>query len=311
MTYHRWNGAEMFGYVGRNLGIYANLRDNYTSKDIFGPSYLVQDMGGRFKGATTGFTNRNAKEFSELRGGLIYSWKWGYAGILKEHNVWGNGYNGSNIISARCPSFAQIKLNIKPTKWLELNYFHGWLSSMVIDSSRSQNYGTGPSETYVPKYLAMNMFTIKPFKNFYLNIGNSIVYSNNINAGYLIPFIFFKSLDHTYSSLGNSAMFFDVSIRNLKYFHFYYSMFIDELSIGRMFNKNLQSNFWSMKGGVQIINLIPNTTITAEYTRTNPITYKHYNPETTYESTGYNLGFYLRDNSQNLYLKIAMDQKMI
>lgn len=305
LSYHRWNGADMFAYAGKHLGIYANLRDNYTTSDIFNSSYLTQEMGGRFKGATAGFTNRSAREFSELRGGLIYSWKWGHVGVIKEHNVWGNGYNGSNILSSRSPSFAQIKLNIKPTKWLELNYFHGWLSSMVVDSSRSQQYGTGPSQAYVPKYLAMNMFTIKPIKNLYLNIGNSIVYSNSINAGYMVPFIFFKSLDHTYSSLGNSSMFFDISIRNLKYCHFYYAMFIDELSIGRMFDKNLQSNFWSMKGGVQVINLIPNTTLTAEYTRTNPITFKHYNPETTYESTGYNLGYFLRDNSQNIYFKIA------
>lgn len=305
LTYHRWNGGELFGYIGKNLGLYVNLRDNYTTSDIYGSNYLVQEMGGRFKGATAGFSNTKAKEFSELRGGLIYSWKWGYLGILKEHNVWGNGYNGANILSSRSPSYAQIKLNLKPTKWLEMQYFHGWLSSMVVDSNRTQNYGTGPSEVYIPKFLAMNMFTIKPIKNLYFNIGNSIVYSNNINAGYMVPFIFFKSLDHTYSSLGNSAMFFDLSIRNLKKCHFYFSAFIDELSIGRMFNKQLQSNFWSMKGGIQLINLIPNTTLTAEYTRTNPITYKHYNPETTYESTNYNLGYFLRDNSQNLYLKIA------
>lgn len=305
MNYHRWNGADMFGYVGKHLGLYMNIRDNFYSNNLFTSSFLVQTTGGRFKGATDQFENKKASEFSELRGGLIYGWKWGNLGLVKEHNVWGNNYNGANILFNRGPSFAQIKLNIKPAKWIELNYFHGWLSSQVVDSSRTQSYGTGPSEVFVPKFLAMNMFTFKPIKNLHFSLGNSIVYANNINIGYLIPFIFFKSLDHTYSSLGNSSIFFDLSIRNLKYFHFYFSGFMDELSVRRMLDKGKHSNFWSGKAGVRISNLIPNTTLTAEYTISNPITFKHYNPETTYESTSYNLGHYLRDNAQNLFFQIA------
>jgi hypothetical protein len=305
MVYHRWNGAEMNAYVGKHLGIYGNLRDNYVSQNIYDPTFLTHDMGGRFKTATIGFSNRKAREYSEMRGGLTYAWKWGHLGLIKEHNVWGNNYNGSNILTSRSPSYAQIKLNIKPAKWIELNYFHGWLASQVVDSSRTQNYGTGFNEVYVPKYLAMNMFTIKPIKYLHFSFGNSIVYSNNINAGYLIPFIFFKSLDHTYSSVGNSSLFFDLSIRNLKKVHIYFSGFIDELSIGRMFKKDLHSNFWSGKAGIRLSNLVRNVTLTAEYTVTNPITYKHYNPETTYESTGYNLGHYLRDNAQDMYFQIV------
>jgi hypothetical protein len=305
MMMHRWNGAEMFACVGKHLGIYGNLRDNYESKEISGPQFLNQRMGGFFKGATAGFDNRDAREYSELRGGITYGWKWGYLGVVKESNVWGNNYNGSNILGNRNPSFAQIRLNIKPAKWFELNYFHGWLASKVIDSSRTQIYGTGPSQSFVPKYLAMNMFTLKPFRSFYVNIGNSIIYSRSINAGYLIPFIFFKSLDHTYNTLGNSQLFFDVSIRSIRKVHLYFTGYIDELSFGRMFSKTLNSNFWSGKAGIRLSNVIPNTTLTAEYTRTNPIAFQHYNPETTYESTGYNLGHYLRQNSQDIYFQIV------
>lgn len=302
---HTFGGAEAFAYAGKHLGIYANLRDNQLSTSMLGASYLVQGTGGRFKGASVGTENRNAREFSEMRGGITYAWKWGHIGLIKEHNVWGNNYNGANILSNRAPSFAQVKLNLKPAKWIEFNYFHGWLSSMVIDSSRSQNYGNGPAQNYVPKFLAMNMFTLKPLKGLYLNVGNSMIYSQSFNAGYMIPFIFYKSLDHTYNSLGNAAMFFDVSIRSLKKVHFYFTGYLDELSIGRMFNKQTHSNFWSGKAGVRVNNVIPNTVVTAEYTRTNPITYKHYNPETTFENTGYNFGHYLRDNAQDIYLSIT------
>ena len=301
---HRWNGAEMFAYLGKHIGIYGNLRDNYESRNVSGPVYLNQRSGGFFKGATVGFEDRNAKEYSELKGGITYGWKWGYVGLIKESNVWGNNYNGSNILANRNPSFAQIRLNLKPAKWIEFNYFHGWLSSQVIDSASTPNYVTGDSRVFVPKFLAMNMFTVKPLKSLHVSIGNSIVYSRNINAGYLVPFIFFKSLDHTYSTLGNSQLFFDVSIRSIRKLHFYFTGYIDELSVGRMLDKERHSNFWSGKVGARASNVIPNTTFTAEYTRTNPMAFKHYNPETTYESTGYNLGNYLRDNAQDVFLQI-------
>ncbi len=305
LTYQRWNGADMFAYVGKHLGIYANLRDNYLSSDIASPGFLNQISGSQFKFATIGFTNRNAREYSEMRGGLTYGWKWGHLGIIKESNVWGNNYNGSNILSNRGPSYAQIKLNIKPAKWIEFNYFHGWLSSKVADSSSTQNYGTGISTVFVPKYLAMNMITVKPFKTVHLSFGNSMVYSRNINAGYLIPFMFFKALDYTYSSLGNSALFFDISVRSIRKVHLYASAYLDELSISRMRDKERHSNFWSGKAGIRLSNVIPNVTITAEYTITNPLAYKHYNPETTYENAGFNMGHYLRDNAQDAYLQIA------
>ncbi|MBK7388953.1 MAG: hypothetical protein IPI23_07725 [Bacteroidetes bacterium] len=88
----------------------------------------------------------------------------GDIGLIKDHNVWANNYNGANILSSRAPSFAQITLQVKPSKWLELNYFHGWLSSKVVDTAATQFYGTGTTIAYVPKYMAANFITVKPVK---------------------------------------------------------------------------------------------------------------------------------------------------
>ena len=38
---HRWIGAEAFAYIGKNLGLYANLRDNHESSLITGPTYFT------------------------------------------------------------------------------------------------------------------------------------------------------------------------------------------------------------------------------------------------------------------------------
>lgn len=303
-VYQRWNGAEMMFYAGSHVGVYANLRDNYISKAITGPDYLTQQTGGSFKNPTYGYSNRSAVEYSEMRGGITVNGNWWNLGIVKDHVVWGNNYNGSNIISNRAPSFAQIKLNIKPAPWFELNYFHGWLSSKVADSSATQNYGTGTTTVFVPKYMAANFVTIRPVKNLSFSVGNSIIYSRTINAGYMIPFMFYKSLDHTYSTLGNSQLFFDLSVRNLKHCHFYASGYFDELSFGRLF-KNNSLNPWSIKVGGKVSDLVNNFSVTAEYTRNNVLSYKHYNPETTFETSSYNMGHYLRDNAQDLFFQLG------
>jgi hypothetical protein len=81
-----------------------------------------------------------------MQGGITWSWKWGNAGFIKDRQQWGNNYNGANIFGGNNPTFVQLRLNLKPARWFEFNYFHGWLNSMVVDSSRSywvtNSYGT-------------------------------------------------------------------------------------------------------------------------------------------------------------------------
>jgi hypothetical protein len=308
--YHRWNGAEAFAYADK-WGFYASLRDNHESEYLTREDYLTQRMGANYKG------NNGGGDFSEMRGGLTYSWKWGSFGAVKDHFEWGNNYNGANIFSGRTPSFAHLKLNLKPVEWFEFNWVHGWLVSEIIDSASTMvftnSYGTSQRDMMFNKYLAANMFTFKPFKNFYVSAGNSIIYSSDgPQLQYLIPVMFYKSVDHTYNATDksgrnvgqNSQMFFDISSRNIKKVHLSATLFVDELSTSRFFNDSVW-NFWSIKTSIRISDLIPNTFITAEYTKSMPLTYKHNIPTTTFESNAYNLGHYLMDNSQEVYISLV------
>ncbi|MCD4732042.1 MAG: hypothetical protein K8R74_15655 [Bacteroidales bacterium] len=294
--YHRWGGVEAFAYIGKHWGLYASLRDNNETENISGPEYFTLQQGGAYKGL----------DYSEMRGGVTYSWKWGSVGIIKDHLSWGNNYHGSTIFSDRPPSYAQIKLRIKPAKWFELNYFHGWLVSMEVDSSRSYYSSNPPREVYRPKYVAANMMTFTPWKRLNLSIGNSIIYSDmNVHPAYFIPVMFYKSVDHTVNQgidNQNSQMFLDVSSRQIKHLHLYGTFFIDELKFDRITNDSTH-NFWSVKAGARVSNfLIDNLSLTIEYSMSMPITYQHRVPTLTFESNYYNMGYYLRDNSQEIYI---------
>ena len=301
---HWWNGAEAFAYVGKHLGLYASLRDNHDREFLSSPDYLNQRMGAAYKGNG---------DYSEFRGGITYSWKWGSTGLLKDHFTWGNNQNGANFFSGRTPSFAQIYLTMKPVRWFEFRYVHGWLISEVVDSTRSywytSSYGPQYREVFHPKYMAANLFTFTPWKKLNISVGNSIIYTDlGVFPGYLIPLAFFKSIDHS-TSKGidnqNSQLFFDISSRQIQNLHLYASWFIDELSTRNMFNKDQHSNFWSFKIGGRLSNYpFKNISITTEYTRTNPLTFQHPVPTLEFASNQYNLGHYLKDNTHEWFLSL-------
>jgi hypothetical protein len=308
-AFHRWGGLEGFAYVGKVFGAYSSLRDNRESQRITAPDFFNQRQGVPVKNAGEG-----AVDYSEARGGMMFSWKWGAVGVIKDHMQWGNAYYGNNIFSGRTPSFAHIKLQIKPVEWFEFNYIHGWLVSQVVDSSRSYWDGDIYRTIYHNKYIAANMFTFTPVKHLNLSIGNSVVYSaENVHLAYLVPFLFYKSVDHTLNATNadgyngqNSQLFFDISSRNIRHLHLFLTVFVDEFSARRVGNPD-EHNFISYKGGVRLSNWpFKNISLITEYTITNPMVYQHNISTTTFESNLFNMGHYMRDNSEDLYIALKV-----
>lgn len=301
--YHRWVGAEAYGSV-KNFGFYASLRDNQESIPISKSTYLTDRRGGNYKGL----------DYSEMIGGMTYSNDWFALGLVKDFYTVGTNYSGSNIISDRAPSFAQLKFKLMPWRWFEFNYMHGWLISNVIDSTHSYVLNDGLKRDVLhKKYIATNMFTFRPWRTLNLSFGNSVVYSDyQLNPGYLIPFMFYKSVDHSNNSTDgagknvgqNSSMFFDVSFRGIPHLHMYHVQFIDELKFARWTEPD-EHNFYSHKTGMQVSNWpIEDVFFAAEYTRTVPVTYQHDIATTTYQSNAYNIGHYMRDNSDVLFFEL-------
>ena len=273
--FRRTAGAEAFGYIGSHFAFYAALRDNHENIARTSPQYLNHLPGQVYKvdGVSRG------GDFSEMTGGITWSWKWGSLGLLKDRFTWGDYTYGSNIFSDRAPSFGQLKLHIHPVEWMDFHYQHGWLVSEVIDSSNSYWTGSGTRLSFRPKYMAANLLTLTAWKHLRFSIGNSIVYDGPVQAAYLIPVFFYKSVDHQQSGAGsnylgqNSQMFFNISSRQIRNLHLFASVFIDEVSFSNWNDPEKRSNFISMKVGATLSNFpLQNIQCSAEYTRTRPIT---------------------------------------
>lgn len=303
----RWYGADFQTMIGKHLSVYGSLRDISVDGSLLArPTYLNDLPGYEYKESS------NGGDFSDSRGGIKYAWNWGSIGLVKDNVVWGDNYHGSNILSGRTPSFPMFNLHLKPAKWFEMQYIHGWLVSNVLDSTRYYVDNLGAKNYRMSnKFIAANMFTFTPIRNLNLSIGNSIIYAEeNVQPAYFIPIAFYKSIDHTLTKgLGienqNSQVFMNLSSHNIKHLHLFTSIYADEISWGRFLPSSKEKNPISVKLVAKLSNLpIDNLSIIGEYTLTNIINYKHSIPAITWASNGYNLGSYLGDNSQEIYLAL-------
>lgn len=304
--YQSGGGAEILFQKGI-VSAYANLTDHYFNREILiKPGYLISGLGGNYKVNEGG---RKGGDFSEMRGGIIINWKWGRIGFVKDHALWGDNNFGGLILSGQTPSFPMLILHARPFKWLTLDYLHGWLVSEVIDSSSS--YFSKPGifrGIYQPKYIAANMVSFRPWKYLNISVGNSIVYSDTpVQLVYLIPFLFYKSVDHTLNhniDNQNSQIFLNVSSRNVKHLHFYGSLFIDEFSIRRIKDPD-RYNFFGFKLGGTLNNWpLKNLALDMESTIIYPMVYKHRVASLTYTSNKYKLGYFMGANSMDFHIRL-------
>jgi hypothetical protein len=301
----RWYGAEFQGMLGKNLSVYGSLRDISHQGDglLSKSTYLNDEPGYEYTVGT---------DFSDSRGGIKYSNDYMSIGLIKDNISWGDNYHGSNILSGRVPSFPMIYLQVKPTNWFELNYFHGWLVSNVLDST-SFYIENESTIHYRPanKFIAANLLTFTPVRNLKLSVGNSIIYAErNVHPAFFIPIAFYKSIDHVMTKglkveNQNSQLFFNISSRNIKHLHLYTSVFADEIQFRRFLPDSPDKNPISYKVGANLSNF-PFTNLSAivEFTKTNILNYKHSIPTLSWASNSYNLGHYLGDNAQELYASL-------
>ncbi len=225
---------------------------------------------------------------------------------------WGYGDNGLLVLSQKPPSYPFIRLDVYPVEWLSFNYFHGWLSSDVIDSTDIYYTDTGgPRFSFRDKFIASHTLTLRPLKGLDVSLGESIVYSDKLEILYLIPVTFFRLADHYLSrqsnAAGNNAQFFaSISSRgHLKNTHLYGTLFIDEITLNGLFDSQSQRNQIGFTLGASVTDLpINNLTAKLEYSKIYPYAYDHFISTTTYESASYVLGHWMGNNADQVYASL-------
>ena len=330
MLTHRWYGAEIQMDIAHHVSIWGSIRDNswkgtdYMNKTYFPtkgaqidgakitkPGYLNNLPGVQYKEANYG------GDFSDSRGGIsLYAW-WGSISVQRERIQWGDAQHCSNILSAHNPAVPMVTLQLTPCRWFQFDYFHAWLVSNVLDSTNYyiETYGEGQTKlNYRPynKFMAANMFTFMPCKYVQFSFGNSIVYAERtVQAAYFIPIAFYKSLDHLLtkgvnSQNQNSQAFATITVRPTDHLRLYGSFFLDEFKLARLKKSEPQKNPVSYLVGFNWSGWpVRGLSLRGEFMRSYIACYTHSIAVLDYASNTYNMGHYMRDNAQSIFVQVA------
>ena len=311
MTSHFWNGFYSYGYIYDVIGFSFDFRDNTESGNTIDKTKrFTPETGVNARTSENYFGYSEDKmEYSEAKMMLATDWEWGSFAIGKEFIEWGYGENGLIVMSQKAPSFPLMRLDINPVEWLSFNYFHAWLNSDVVDSSSFYYTEHGDLRfSYIDKFIASHTLTIRPTKGLDISIGESIVYSDQLEYVYLIPITFFRLADHylsrQYNSAGSNVQFFgSISSKgHIKNTHLYGSIIIDEITLNGLFDSYSQRNQIGFTLGGSITDLpINNLTLTLEYSKIYPYVYRHYIATTNYTSSSYLMGHWMGDNADQVF----------
>ena len=299
------NGITFWGHASKNLtfqGSFQDITEKGTGID------RLRDFTPREGIVRTVTLNSNSVNYSRLKGNITYAWNNGSASIGKDQLLLGYGENGRIILSDKSPAYPQIRIDYKPLKWLQFQYSHLWLHSGIIDSARNYTKGNGvysnDREFYIPKFMATHSLNIYPLEGLALTLGESMVYSDQLNIAYLIPIMFFKAYDQYESKYNvptgsNGQFFLQASSRNhIPKTHLYSTLFIDEIRTSTIFNRQKSRNQIGFNVGVSVTDVaVPYLTLGSEYTRINPFAYQNLIPAQSYSSQGYSLGDWMGNNA--------------
>jgi hypothetical protein len=311
---HLWNGISLYGYVEDYIGYSFDFRDNTEAGEKIDKNKDFTPVTGVHERSSNVLANysENKIEYSEVTANISLSWNWGSFSAGKGFFEMGYGESGLLVLSQKAPSFPYIRLDVSPVDWLSFNYIHGWLASDVIDSSKIYYTGLNNQRlSFRKKFLASHTLTLRPVKGLSVSVGESIVYSDNLELVYLIPLMFFRIADHHLSRQantagGNAQFFFGISSKgHLKNTHLYGTLFIDEITLGGLFDPAKQRNQLGFTLGGSISDLpFNNLTLKIEYTKIYPFVYKHFIPTIPYQSASYNLGHWMGHNADQIYLSM-------
>ena len=301
------NGFELWGTAGknRNLGYQVYYRDYTETGNV---NINFREESPTQGTILIGSKSDNKINYTDIRANINYSFEKGNISLGKDNLIWGYGENSNIVLSNKAPSYPYLRLDYKPLNWLSFNYTHTWLNSNITDSSQSYFTNTGRIENdfrlvFVQKYLATHSIEVQAMKGLNIAIGESIVYSDKMDPGFLIPINLFKFYDNNKSNYlieagSNGQYFLSLSSRNqIKNTHLYSTLFIDEIKVSALFNKTESRNQLGFNLGGSITDIfIPYLSLGAEYTRINPFVYSNLIPAQTYTSYNYSLGDWMGNN---------------
>lgn len=304
------SGINFWGRAGKKWGFQFSLHDVNVNGTGLDTSYKELEAGSATGPIFINEYRKKTQNFLEIRGHLSYEFKNGSISVGQDYLLWGFGENRI-VLSDKAPTYPYIRFDYQPLPWLRFNYTHAWLQSGLMDSSQSYTIPSGLSggirQVDIKKFMASHSIDLTLTKGLNFTMGESVIYNDHLNIGFLVPVMFFKAIDN-YNAAGgiqkgsNSQFFFQLSSRNqLPKTHLYGTLFIDEIRVSEIFSKEQRNQVgYTFGGSVTDVAGIPYLTAGIEYTRIRPFVYRNFLPAQNYTHAGYLLGDWMGNNADRI-----------
>ena len=305
------NGAQLWGQ-SKHWGFQFYYRDWTETGTGLQNLDSMTSFSNQTEKILVGVPTASSHNYSEVRANLSYSWDKGNISFGKLPLSWGYGEAAKMVLSTKAPSYPSLRFNYQPLSWLSFNYAHAWLNSNIVDptksySTNSDGVSGNQRIVYIPKFMALHSVQIEAMKGLQIALGESIIYSDKIDPGFLMPLNIYKVYDNNRSNYSinagsNGQIFLQINSRNqIKNTHLYGSLFVDEIRISAALNAKKARNQigYTMGGSITDI-LLPYLTIGMEYGKINPFVYQNLLPAQSYTNYNSVLGDWMGNNADRI-----------
>ena len=309
-------GFQLAGYAGKRIGFQLSILD-INEKGRFDSVRADNELPGFVRKTTT---NPNILNYSQMNATLSFRLNKGMITVGQDQQVMGYGRYGNIVLSDKAPAYPFYKLDYQPSKWIKFNYMHAWLQSGVLDTRATYDLGNqvygGKRQQYLPKFFATHSVEVAAMKGLKVNLGESILYSEDLQLAYMLPVTFFKAFDNqkfadNILAGANGQFFFGFSSRNqIRNTHLYGQWMIDEIRLGTMFNAGKSRNQLGYQLGASVTDFFAHyLTLNAEYTRLNPFMYRNFIATQNYTNADFTLGDWMGANADRIFLSAKYHPK--
>jgi len=276
-------GVRFFGTLTNNFGYYLQL----TSTAMLRGDSALALLDKKFTHNIKFLKYNSDADISESH--IAYQNKWFYGSIGRETKLNGAGLSQRLYVNDLSPAFDAITLAARFNNF-EYTFSHNSLIGMPLDAHKT----VGVQAIIPNKFLIMHNYTFKPEWG-EISIFESVTYSRDFEFAYISPLSFLNSLEHSLHDRDRVNMGLSGVYRPFRNFQIKGTWYLDDLKFSEIGKK-----YWSNKTAWNIAGItsaIKNTDLGLEYTRVEPYTYTHYNPQNAAVNDGILFSGYNMPNS--------------
>jgi hypothetical protein len=245
------------------------------------------------------------------RTGGELAWHTRYMDInfAQQELLWGHGESGKLILSNYAEQYPYFQIS-KNWGWGQFTAMHGKLISFQNDTLSDGTFiYNDQTRLYPDKWVAAHRLEFSPWTRFTIGLNEVFIYGNRYaDWAYLIPFNFYRAVQHKLRDRDNATISLDFEYVPLNRLKLYTTIFLDEMKF-----EELGTNWWGNKHAIQAgLHItdpfgLENLELRVEYAAIMPWVYTHKYMVNRYESDKRSLGHWAGPNSEVMYFDLKKD----